>query len=267
MFKKITFIIFVTSLFFSVFDRIAADPIDNLSEIYIIGTVHVSTHDFNSDTLLSILNKINPDVILIECDTSYLTTGFELKEEIKYAFLETSAISEYIKNKDVQLRPFDIVGGDIFFDDPVRKTNETNFFKDIQSLSGDKSKQLSGEGVSILEKYLSMMGIAEEMANAEISYINSPEGSTKIDTINYYSYVGLSLLINAVPELLQYKSYWDAEYDNWNKRNDSMLNNILKYEGFFEGKKIVVLCGFAHKNFLKKGLLKHKHINVKEYWE
>ncbi|MDQ3019683.1 MAG: TraB/GumN family protein [Bacteroidota bacterium] len=268
MLKKIIFIIFVTLLFSPYLDRrIKAGPIDKPTEVYIIGTVHIGTNSFDSDTLLNILNKINPDVILIECDTSYMTTNFEFKEEIKYAFLETSAITEYLKNKEVQVRPFDIAGGDIFFDDPVRKINESDFFNDIQSLTGDKSKDLSGAGVSILEKFYLMMSIAEEMSNAKISYINSPEGSMKIDTINYYSYVGLGLLINAVPELLKYRSYWDAEYDNWNKRNDAMLVNILKYEGFFEGKKIVVLCGFAHKNFLKNELLKHKHILTKEYWE
>jgi len=89
--------------------------------------------------------------------------------------------------------------------------------------------------------------------------INSSEGSRKIDTINYYTYKGIRNLINSLPELSKYKSYWDEEYDFWEKRNQTMLKNILKFTKSYSGKKIVVLCGFAHKNLLVRGLKKSSH--------
>lgn len=241
--------------------------VDNPAEIIIIGTVHISTPNYNSDTLLEILNKINPGAILIECDTSFMTPDFELKDDVKYSFMETSAVTKYKKNKSVQLRPIDIPGGDSFFDDPDRKINESNFFNDIRLISKSKNENLNEEAAYILDRISDMMNTAEVMVNSKASYINSPEGKANADTINYYTYTGLSRLINLIPELTQYKKYWDKEYSNWNKRNNVMLGNILKYKKYFEGKRIVVLCGFAHMNFLKAALLKNRDLILKEFWD
>lgn len=238
------------------------------TDIVVIGTVHYSTYNYNSDTLLGILNRINPDVILVECDSSYMTADFELKEDIQNAFLETRAITKFQKGKDVSLRPYDISGRDIFLNDYNRKRNESNFFKDIHFLS--RSEKLNNTAINILNKVLMMMSISEEMANAAASYINNLEGSKKIDTINYYTYTGLDKLIQSTPELSSYRSYWEDENKFWNERNSMMLENILEYSNYFAGKKIVVLCGLAHKNILKKGLVlktKEENLNVKEYWE
>lgn len=268
MFKKILFLIpFIFLILLHFAGLASAERINNPTEIYIIGTVHISTPNYNSDTLLNILNYINPDVILIECDTSFMTPDFELKDDIKYTFMETNAVTEYKKNKSVQLRAIDIPGGDSFFDDPVRKINESNFFYDILYLSKSENENLNEEAIYFLDRIADMMNTADKMVNAKASYINSPEGSTNADTINYYTYSGLSRLIDLIPELSQYKTYWDNEYSNWNKRNNVMLENILKHKKYFNGKKIVVLCGFAHMNFLKAGILENSDLILKEFWD
>ncbi len=266
--KLFTLLILIKVLFLSFTLRSSnAAPTDNKTEIFIIGTVHKGTFNFDGDTLLNILNKVNPDVILVECDTSYMTSDFKLKNEVKYIFPETQAITEYLKNKHAELRPYDINGRDTFLNNYNRKRYERNFFKDINTLS--KEGKLNTEAIDILNKILGMMNIADEMANQRASYINNHEGSQKIDTINFYTYSGLSLLIDSVPELNEYKSYWEQEHDYWQLRNDTMLKNILGYEKLFKGKKIVVLCGFSHKNILKNGLTGESNGNiiVREFWE
>ncbi len=241
---------------------------ENPTEIFIIGTVHESTSNFDSDTLLNIFNKIKPDLILVECDSSYLTRDFRLKDDIKYSFPETRAITDYLNGNIVDLRPYDITGRDSILNDRRRRRNQYNFFKDIRELSG--TGMLGTEAINILNKILAMMSTADLMANSSSSYINSPEGSVNIDTINYYTYTGFANLIKASSALSQYESYRESENLYWEKRNNVMLENILTFKKSYEGRKIIVLCGFAHKNILKNGLAlrsAEENISVKEYWE
>lgn len=239
----------------------------NETELYIIGTVHESTEAFNSDTLLNILNEIKPDVILVECDSSYMTRDFRLKEDIKHAFLETSAITEYLNVRSAVLRPYDISGRDEFLDDQNRMSNEAELFSEIASLN-EKGSYSKG-AVEIFTRIFSMINTAGNMSFEKASYINSPEGSLKIDTINYYTYEGLSTLISLTPELKNYGKYWKDECRFWEKRNKVMTENILKYLKQFKGKRIVVLCGFAHKNILKKDIQQKRgeDILIKEFWK
>ncbi len=236
------------------------------TELYVIGTVHESTENFNSDTLLNILNEIKPDVILVECDSSYMTPDFQLKEDVKYAFLETSAITEYLKVRSAVMRPYDISGRDEFLDNINWKKTESDFFYDIVSLY--ETGKFNTESANIYERNYSMIKIAEDMTYSKASYINSPAGSSYTDTINYYTYEGLRKLIDITPELEKYMPYWDRVCSYWEKRNKTMIKNIIKVIEFYEGKKIVVLCGFAHKNILINGIneSKNKKIVLKDFW-
>lgn len=240
---------------------------DNDTELYVIGTVHENTENFNSDTLLNILNEIKPDVILLECDSSYMTRDFHLKEDVKYAFLETYAITEYLKVRSAVLRPYDISDRDKFLDDIKRLSSESDFFSEISALKEKGS--LSKEADQIYEKIFSMMSSAGDLSYSSASFINSPEGNSKIDTINYYTYDGLELLIRLTPELEKYRSYWEMEISFNKKRNTVMLRNILNFADYYEGKRIVVFCGFAHKNILINGInkSKNKKIVLKDFWK
>jgi len=264
--EKIFFVITLLLLFISFAENSHSIQLENDTELFVIGTVHESTDSFNSDTLLNILNKIKPDVILIECDSSYFTSDFRLNDDVKYEFLETSAVSEYLKNNTPVLRPYDISGRDKFLDDKKRLSAESDFFSDISVLKEKRS--LSREADQMYEKIFSMMSTAGDLSYSAASFINSLEGSSKIDTINYYTYDGLGLLISLTPELEKYRSYWDKECSYNEKRNKAMLRNILKIAGYYEGKRIVVLCGFAHKNFLINGINKsmNKNIVLKDFW-
>ena len=264
--KKIYFVIILFLLFIAFADTSSSIQLENDTELYVIGTVHESTDSFNSDTLLNILNKIKPDLILIESDSSYFTPDFRLNDDVKYEFLETSAVSEYLKNNTSLLRPYDISGRDKFLDDKKRLSDESDFFNDVSVLK--EKGRLSREADQIYDKIFSMMNTAGNLSYSAASFINSTEGSSKIDTINYYTYDGLGLLISLTPELEKYRAYWDKECSYNEKRNRTMLRNILKIADLYEGKRIVVLCGFAHKNILINGInkSKNKKIVLKDFW-
>ncbi|MEO8446508.1 MAG: hypothetical protein ABI528_03385 [bacterium] len=256
--------------FFIITNTITSYPAiaDDETDVIVIGTVHYSTDNYSSDSLLRILNMVMPDVILVECDTSYMTSDFKLKEDIEFAFMETRAITKYSRSNNVLLRPYDIEGRDDFLDGYGRKKNESGFYSDINYLS--QADKLSSEGSQMFSRILSMINISEEMANATPSHINSEEGRKKIDTINFYSYAGLRKLIDLSPGLSGYDSYWKTETEYWNRRNNVMIENIVKYKNEFEGKRIVVLCGLSHLNILKNGLnkkLAEEKIKLREYRE
>lgn len=245
-----------------------AAPQGDGTEIVVLGTVHEPTARYNPDTLVNILNRISPDVVLVECDTSYMTPDFNFKEHIKDIALETRALTMYKEMKSFEMRPYDINDRDKFLDSYERRDKESGFFNDIDRLYSNGN--LSGIAISILDNIITMMSTAEKMVNSNPLYINNTEGSRNIDSINYYSYNGISRLIDEAPELSHYKPYWDNEYSFWIERNNIMLDNIIKYKNAFPGKRIVVLCGFAHKNILKNGLTAKapaENISVKEYWE
>lgn len=264
--EKIFSVIILFLLFIAFADTSHSIHLENDTELFVIGTVHESTDSFNSDTLLNILNRIRPDVILIESYSSYFTPDFRLNDDVKYEFLETSAVTEYLKRNSAELRPYDISGRDKFLDDKKRLSAESDFFNDISVLKENGS--LSKEADQIYEKIFSMMNTAGDLSYSAASFINSREGSSKIDTINYFTYDGLGLLISLTPELEKYRAYWDKECSYNEKRNKAMLRNILKIAGYYEGKRIVVLCGFAHKNFLINGInkSKNKKFVLKDFW-
>lgn len=265
---KIKIIFFTLLLMSAGNEQLFSMQSDKDTEVYIIGTVHESTENFNSDTLLNIFNKIKPDVILVDCDTSYMTPEFKLKEDIEYMFPETIAITEYSKNNPVKLRPYDINGRDVFLDDPERQSHQYNFFNEIYTFN--ENKEFEPDAQRLYDKIQSMTDLAWEMSNARASYINSAEGSSGIDTINYYTYDGMKILIDKTPALSKYESYWNDEYEFTQKRNETMLKNILRFKKQFKGKRIIVLCGFAHKNFLKKNLNEiagKEELVVKEFYE
>lgn len=222
------------------------------TEVIIIGTVHESTPNFTADTLINFFIKVRPDLILLETDSSYFNSDFSLKEDIMYMSPETISITEYTKKHSVKLRPYDINGRDQFLDDPDRLNNQYGFFNDIESLN--ENGKFNKEAAAVYLKIKNMTELADELSNETLTYINSSDGSKKIDTINYYTYEGLKRLIEYTPELSKYSSYWNEECDYKDKRNNVMLKNILDISGEFKGNKIIVMCGFAHKNFLVKEL-------------
>lgn len=238
---------------------------DDSTEIIIAGTVHTETASFNSDTLLQLIYKVKPDLILVETDSSYFTPDFELKEDVKNEFPETRAITEYKKDHNVKLHPYDINGRDLFLNDFDRISLRNEIIYRINHLRKNK---FSSDTSAVWVNYETLIRLAYKMSDTNLTYINSDEGSFKIDSINTFTYKGIGKLLKVVPELKEYMDFWNKEIDFWNRRNESMLENIKKVLKENPGSRILLMCGFAHKNYLLKGLLEYaeeNEINIKVY--
>ncbi|HMS63922.1 MAG TPA: hypothetical protein PKD83_01565 [Ignavibacteria bacterium] len=241
---------------------------DNVpTEITVIGTVHYETRGLISDTLLSIFLKIKPDVILFESDSTYFSSENEIEDDIKDEFLETKAITKYKESNSLKLIPYDIPGRDDYMNDYERVSHRANLFYDLNVMLKKKSYN---DSLNVMKYYEILLNLSAVMSDTTITYINSIDGCKKIDSINSLTYEGIAEIIKSTPELSGYAEFWKSENEFWNKRNNVMLENILREIKIFSGKKVIVLCGFAHKKFLKSKISSKAFENyavVKEFWE
>ena len=84
------------------------------TEVVVIGTVHSPTPKFREETLVGILNRVKPDLILLELDPSFFDASSALVDKYQRISLESSAATTYAKSAKVALRPYDIEGRNKF---------------------------------------------------------------------------------------------------------------------------------------------------------
>lgn len=238
------------------------------TEVIIIGTVHYETENFNSDSLYNIFVTLNPQLILMESDASYMTEDFKLKPGYEDIANETKAVTTYLVGNNPAIRPYDIENRDHFLFSTNRRRTERNFFNDLSELY-DWGK-LSENAAQITNELIVNMDEAQSMTFSTPFDINRDENKETIDKINYYDFEAVSEIIKTTPELSSYESYWKEVSDFWMMRNDAMITNIKKYINEFSGSRIIILCGFAHKPYLLNGLEDLSSsgvIEIKNYWE
>lgn len=242
--------------------------VSDSTEIYIIGTVHYETENFNGDSLHNMFLNIKPDVILMESDASYMTEDFKVKPGYENIANETRAVTKYYADNEVLLRPYDIENRDKFLFNTNRRRTERNFFEDLANLYEDG--KLDPKAALLTNSLVNNMSEAQVMTFSTPFEINKDGSREIIDRINYYDFDAVSEIIEDTPELKEYESYWKEVNDFWILRNEEMVKNIKKYVNEFPGKRIIVLCGFAHKPYLLNGLeemsLKNEVV-IKNYWD
>ena len=83
------------------------------SELIIIGSCHVPTKEYNSSVLTDILLKLEPDLVLIEYDSTYFDENWNLIKH--YGGLDETVILQVQQKLNIPVRPFDIEGRSKFY--------------------------------------------------------------------------------------------------------------------------------------------------------
>ncbi|MFA5032405.1 MAG: hypothetical protein WC614_05235 [bacterium] len=243
------------------------DTIPN-TEIIVIGTIHSPTLNYSAEALLDILKKVNPQVILYECDSSAFPDSFQLlgfwrKGQEGMAVVEFQSVSP-----GCVLRPYDIEGRDKFY----KKHNYFKLEKDVLEKINQAYNDGKTNGNVQLYYGLSavLMDIKGSFSQESPRVINSGAYDYLVSSEKHYVNEGFKTIIDSIPELHQYKDFWKLDCDFWIKRNDTMVNNIIHFSKEFSGKRIVVMCGCEHRYYLV-GKLKEKqkdnNFALREYWE
>ncbi|ANH81229.1 hypothetical protein A8C56_09750 [Niabella ginsenosidivorans] len=250
-------------------------------ELTIIGNAHVASESFNADTLFTILEKVKPDIILLELDSGLFSKTFDEKFGLKYKSKENEpvAIARYI-----ELHPLTIAS---HFDYENRDTYRLQHgIKQSQNLTGKlldslyRNKLLRKRQTKIVKKYYSLTEELNSYANKPASEFNSSELDKLAKRKQIYQHHKIRKVINQRDEFsklfvttilgtkVSVRNAYSSLSHFWDLRNKTMAKNIVAIVKQNPAKRIVVLTGFSHRYFLKREIhSQYKRIKLREFYE
>ena len=237
------------------------------TEIVVVGTVHEATAKYTARDLLLILQKVRPDVVLYEYPADMMTPDFEFKSVDKGS-LEQEAALEYVKQSGAKIRPYDIDGRNVYY-------ARTNFFARQKQCNEEldarvDAKKLSPEALGILDLLQAANARRDALRLSNPRDINSFRSDAAIDEKQWMMNQGIPEIVRLTPELSGCETFWDQSRAYWVRRNNEMVRNIRRLADEFAGKRLVVLCGFEHRYYLRSHLYDwddQPSYVVKEYWQ
>jgi hypothetical protein len=239
----------------------------NKTEIVVIGTVHSPTANVSVKTLSGILDKLKPDVLLLEFDSSFFDDAFALREKFRDITLE-STVATSLAGKGVKLRPYDIEGRNKFYQDTDYFKQELNLNQEISKLNADG--RLSPDAKAIFEALTSFARVRDSCGADRLEVLNSAACDRAIEKKQFYAFSGIGKIIDLTPALAEFKPFWTLASDFWVKRNEAMVRNIVNSAKEFHGRRVVVMCGYEHRYYLRKRLAEEaakEGFVVGEYWD
>lgn len=232
----------------------------------IIGTQHNPTDNINSSNLADQLNKIKPDVILMELDSSLMNDKGDFL--VNSNELEPTAVKKHLKNYPTALRPFDYKNRNKFYAENKVFDKENKFFHTLDSVYNNNL--LDSLSLTVYQNLIQVNNILNLVFTGDLKEINSPTAQSISRLRQDICYNQLLGICYRNKYLNRYAAFWKQDGDFWTFRNRTMIDNILKYCAQFKGKRIVVLTGAMHKYFLTDGIEKKQqagNITLKEFWE
>jgi len=159
------------------------------TDVVVIGTVHSQTANFTVETLIQVLDRVKPYLILFEADSSFVDESLRLKEHYRKMTLEASAVTAFQAKTKVPLRPYDIEGRNKFY-------QETNYFqlqRDLSQMLGrlNQSGQLTDEARCLLEVLIAFDSIRDALQQDKAEVINSPACDAVIEKKQQYAGIRL----------------------------------------------------------------------------
>jgi len=233
------------------------------AKIYLIGVVHTENKYRNADSLYDILLHIKPDLILSETDTlsGYFKPDFTMVQPPKWYTTarklnigrkmppEMEVLYTYKKNDtSVAILPFDI---DIINRKKSVLENNANEIKWIDDLNKvDRLGKIPAALKRLHENVEQYSNYYIELLPKSYRDINRKAVSDSIRELMIRENEYFPKVIDAVPELKEYKNWYTEHSAYWQLRNKTMRDNILKMMEMKKAKKVVVLTGLLHKYYL-----------------
>lgn len=230
----------------------AAQAPTAIREIVVIGTVHNPTPKFQEETLVRTLNRVKPDLILLELDPSFFDGGSALMEKYQRISLESSAAITYAKTATVAIRPYDIEGRNKFYQDNDYFSREVKLNQEISRLHA--TGQLSPEARLLFDSLLVFSAKRDACGADTPEAFNSAACDRAVERKQHYAFKGFERIIELTPALAGMNPFWTLANDFWLRRNAGMVTNILKYSRELWPTRVVVLAGFEHRYYLMNEL-------------
>jgi hypothetical protein len=234
-------------------------PAPKTTELYLIGTRHYPTSQFNSDTVYQYLEKIQPDLILMELtDRRFVGDRikwmYRLEMSVypflrKYKTLESLGATKYVVNHpEVGLLPYEW--------DKAREVK-----KEIEDETRTKMMR------ALLDPFWGKEGTKEFAVAVEcgrlntytkeldkLSSFNNNKNDSLIRRFIYLEFQVIPELVLANDSLSEFHDFAQKFKRYWPDRNRHMVENILDVIRRNPNKRIVVLTGFLHRYLLREML-------------
>ena len=238
------------------------------AEVVVVGTVHNATPKFSVDTLLGILDRVRPAVILVELDSSFFDDSSRIRPEYQAVSLENVAVTRFSARTGTPLRPYDIEGRN-------RTYQQQDYFARQRRLSeavgqADDRGSLVPEAKGLLRELDDLSAIRDAIGADRAGVINSAASDTAIKRKQEYSYAGLRRIIELSPGLAEFADFWRWADEFWTRRNETMRANIVRIAALFPGRRVVVICGYEHRYYVRSLLRQDEvagRLTLREYWD
>jgi hypothetical protein len=251
--------------FFLLFFVMHAKSRDTLiTEIVLIGTRHTSNVNFNSDSLFNVVMSLKPDVLLIEQDSisgvfksgafkslprwgQYLKriTGWSKKE------VEGNMLFKYHRaHPEVIIKPCDVA-----FNGKERERFIKEYFAleadfyDAMALAYDAKEMSPYQQTVHAERRQLISRLRQLSDNGNLRAFNSDSSTQLIRTIQTLDKGHFKALVDSVDSLKRYGSRMYKHLQQFEYRDEVMVQQIIRFIQAYRGKRILVITGFLHRYY------------------
>lgn len=255
--KLVTIILFMIAT-----NAVIAEPSPN--RVIILGTKHNGNKLVTVKSMLQIIKRINPDIILLEFDSSVIKNctinkvwGAKTAEFLGVWNnpIEYRAARKFKELKDsVCLAPFDIYI-------PNRK-NYISYTQLMEKSHQETLLRVYNEGLlnaSDANDYNSYTNINNAflgLLDSSLLRMNNPNLTDTIQTIIYKEKHAIRRITMNYPALQPFSNWYNAQVDFWDERSEAINKKIWNELNANSNKTILIITGLLHKsdieNFLKR---------------
>ncbi|MEO6903407.1 MAG: hypothetical protein ABI315_09645 [Bacteroidia bacterium] len=232
------------------------------NKLLILGTVHFPTKEINADSIYTILEKYNPDIILMEAESSVFNDDYTFRK--MYDQNEFNSVKKYLSHHpSVQIRPIEFEGRNEYRKKLGIFSEAGDVYRKIEDLY--QSKKLTNAECKMWDDFTKLWQKIDSLSNSNLNAINNSTSDEIVENASYYQYIKLKEIIdrrieftstkiidskNDSVSLKEYFAKW-SDFEN-GLRNKKMTENIVNIVQNNSNKKIIVLTGFKHRYSLLK---------------
>lgn len=241
----------------------AALPPADSTEIFVVGTVHFPTPAFTADSLYDALETLRPDLILVEIDSTRLAAVFDppapmqrLGRVLGWAGTpnEPAAVAKYQRRHPAALvRPYEWGRRDQFHRQYGILSTPGLIFSKLNELRD--AGQLTPRQRRTLATYDSLTARLDALGGTQpLAALNSAAADSLAQRRQNSQYHQLKTLVDEHAALRGYRAFYQVNERYWDIRNQAMARNVARYAALYPGRRLVVLCGFNHRYYLRRVL-------------
>lgn len=246
----------------------AALPPADSTEVFVVGTVHFPTPAFTAGSLYDALETLRPDLILVEIDSTRLAAVFgppapmqRLGRALGWAGTpnEAAAVAKYQRRHPAALvRPYEWGRRDQFHRQHGILSTPDLIFSKLKTLRD--AGQLTPRQRRTLATYDSLTAHLDTLGGTQpLAALNSVAADSLTQRRQNSQYHQLKTIVDEHAALREYRAFYQANERYWDIRNQAMARNVVRYAALYPGRRLVVLCGFNHRYYLRRALRTQAH--------